>query len=322
MKIGYFADGPWSHKSLDKLVAAGHEIAFITPRFDRQDPFLKVFCEKNDIFWLVENNVNSDKYIDRVSKFNCDAFVSMSFNQIIKKKLISMPPKGFINCHAGALPFYRGRNPINWALINGDSRIGVTAHYIDEGIDTGDILLQDFISVDDDDNYATLLAKGFEQCAETLTAAVMLLQKDERVGRKQSEVHPVGFYCSRRIDGDEYIDWSKSSNDIFNLVRAITRPGPGAIALSRTHHLRIYGCKKITNAPNYIGTPGEIVGLSDGAWVVKTGDSTLLLTDIEDISNRNSNINFPAFKLRIGDRLGLTYGDLVKGYLDGRIGRT
>ena len=222
---------------------------------------------------------------------------------------------GFINCHAGALPFYRGRNPINWALINGENKVGVTVHYIDEGIDTGDIIAQDFIEVTDDDDYGSLLQKGFFQCAESLAQALLEIQKENFKALKQSEIHPVGFYCSRRMVGDEYIDWNDNSKNIHNLVRAITRPAPGARSRSKRYDLVIYKSRIIRGSCPYKGVPGEVVGVKDDAWVIKTGTSTL-----EILKKHVEHFGDPAkeVKLKIGDRIGLTYSDFINSILGER----
>ena len=89
----------------------------------------------------------------------------MSFNQIFKKEIINLPLLKTINCHAGKLPFYRGRNILNWVLINDEKEFGVTVHYMDEGIDTGDIIMQDSFSISGLDDYSTLLLRSYEACA-------------------------------------------------------------------------------------------------------------------------------------------------------------
>ncbi|MDR1522244.1 MAG: hypothetical protein LBS28_05280 [Streptococcaceae bacterium] len=85
--------------------------------------------------------MNSKEVINLLKKYNADLFISMSFNQIFKSEIINLPRLKTINCHAGKLPFYRSRNILNWVLINDEKEFGITVHYVDEGIDTGDIIL-------------------------------------------------------------------------------------------------------------------------------------------------------------------------------------
>ena len=119
LTIGYFADGPWSHRALEKLILDPTiRIAFICARHDRPDPVLKEQAEIQRIEFLTHPRINSDEFLEKIGRHGCDLFVSMSFNQIFGRRLIEHPRLQTINCHAGKLPFYRGRNVLNWALIN------------------------------------------------------------------------------------------------------------------------------------------------------------------------------------------------------------
>ena len=307
MRIGYFADGPWSHLALEKIVRDGRfEVCFIVPRYNSQDPVLADWARKLRVDFLPIQNVNAAESHAMLERYRADLFVSMSFNQILKRSILDLPPQGFINCHAGALPFYRGRNILNWALINDAREFGVTVHYIDEGIDTGDIIHRRTAPISDSDTYKTLLDRAVVLCADVLHEALVSLVSGVIHRQPQASIHPVGFYCGRRIHGDEWIDWSWSSRRIFNFVRAITIPGPCARSVLNGHELLVRRAALIQDAIEYIGTPGEIVGLKGDGIVVKTGDSTILLVDV----NSDTEIRF-----RIGLRLGLNYGSIVRELL-------
>lgn len=323
MKIGYFADGPWSHKALEKISRDQRfEISFIVPRFRQQDPVLKEWAEKLSADFLVFENVNSSSTIDVLKEYNCDLFVSMSFNQILKKDILEVPPLGFINCHAGELPFYRGRNVLNWAIINDEDHFSVTVHYIDEGVDTGPIILQNSIKITDQDNYGTVLGKAVESCADLLFCALDKIDTAPVEYFRQSEIHPVGFYCGRRRDGDEWINWEWSSRRIFNFIRSISRPGPCARTLVDGVTVLIQCASLIENAPEYLSTPGEVVGCDKGL-IVKTGDSTIRIDEYSMDENTNYN---NMLKIGVGTRFGLNLEKVLTGLmnrvqeLEGRIG--
>lgn len=301
MRVGYFADGPWSHEAI-KLLVDKVDLIFIVPRYDTQDPILKEWAEKLGIPYYPVANVNTQEFIEWLSSFDADLFISMSFNQILKKEILKASKKGFINCHAGALPFYKGRNPLNWVLINGEKEFGITVHYIDEGIDTGDIILQKKYEIKDNDNYSTLLDKAIQECALLLAESVELIEEDSRKVISQSSIHSVGTYYGRRVIGDELIDFSWSARRLFNFVRAITLPGPGARCISPQGEIAILECELIADAPIYIGTEGEVVGIQDNGVVVKVGDSTILITKYAEINSEKLEIaKKPSFK--IGTRL-------------------
>ena len=280
IKIGYFGDGPWASLALFHIADKPEQfsVRFITPRYDTQDPKLKEWAQELDVPFLPHSNVNDGAFIETIAAFECDVFVSMSFNQILKIELIETPPMGFINCHAGALPFYRGRNPLNWVLINGEKEFGVTVHYMDEGIDTGDIIKQNMVPIAPNDDYGDLLKKAHNSCADTLIEALLAIEEDSADRIEQKSIHPVGFYCGKRGPGDEWINWSGTTQNIHNFIRGIALPGPGARAMMGEEEVALLESRLIGDAPHYKGTNGEVVGRSDEGVMIKTGDSTLLIT--------------------------------------------
>ncbi len=306
MRLGYFGDGPWASRALDALSTQPDrfKVLFIVPRADTRDPELRRRADALGIPFLIQENVNDPAFIESIHAFAPDLLVSMSFNQILKAPILGAAPMGFVNCHAGALPFYRGRNPLNWALINGEKSFGVTVHHVDEGIDTGDIIRQDFVIIEQTDTYATLLEKAFSQCPITLLAALSDLEAGTARRIPQSSLHPVGFYCGKRRPGDEWINWEWSSDRIANFIRALTPPGPGARFLYEEGLFCILTARRIENSPIYLSTPGEVVGRPTEGVFVKTGDTTLLLTCAAPIDPKDKIGESFVPRWRIGTRLG------------------
>lgn len=312
MRLGYFADGPWSHRALDKILDCVElQVIFIVGRYDRADPVLREYAERLGIPFYLHPNVNAPDFAEIIGRHEVDVNVSMSFNQILKSGIITSAPKGFINCHAGALPYYRGRNILNWALINGEKQFGVTVHYINEGIDTGEIILQQFAEITDNDDYGTLLMKAIDLCSTLLPEALLLIARDEVTRTSQATIHPVGFYCSQRKNGDEWIDWNLSSQRIHNLIRAVTIPGPGARTLLGDREIAIIKTELIQKAPSYIDRPGSIVGRESNAAVVKTGDTTLRIVQVADVDSGGLPVNVRPPNLRIGAYLGIDIHTLL-----------
>jgi methionyl-tRNA formyltransferase len=284
LRIGYFAHGPWAHQALARILADPEsEVRFVATR-NVGDAVLESMARSAGLPFLIPGNVNEAAEMTRLSGYGADLFVSMSFDQIFRRPLLDLPPMGVINCHAGALPFYRGRNILNWALINGESRFGVTVIYMDEGIDTGPILQQDFVDISPDDSYGDLLEKAYTQCADTLHAALVRVRNGVQP-IPQSSIHPRGFYCGQRRDGDEWLDWRDSSADVHNFVRSISLPGPCA----RTRHGdRVYAIVQtelIADAVVYRGTSGEVVGRVANGIDVKTGDSVIRVLKVAELDS-------------------------------------
>ena len=280
LKIGYFADGPWSHNALDLLALDPEiEISFICARHSKPDKHLKQKAETLDIDFYVSENVNSGDFLEKIKKHKSDIFVSMSFDQILKKELFSHPRLGTINCHAGKLPFYRGRNVLNWALINDEKEFGITVHYIDEGVDTGDILLQQTYPINDQDNYGTLLKKAHSECATILYEAIKLIKAEKVKTIAQESISSQGsIYCQRK-PGDEVIDWNWSSREVFNFVRALTDPGPLAQTKLNGKKVSIKKVEMIENSPNYKCIPGAILAKDEKGFLVKTSDTYVRIVE-------------------------------------------
>lgn len=278
MTLGYFADGPWAHRALEKIRdIPSLKILFIVGRFQTTDQRLRRYAEEWGIPFFVHRNVNSKEFLGWIREFQADLFVSMSFDQIFKAEFLSSTSRGVINCHAGALPFYRGRNVLNWALINGEKKIGITVHHVDQGIDTGDIILQRFIDILPDDDYGTLLDKAAVSCAEVLCEALLLLERGKAPRIPQSSLHPTGSYCVKRKQGDEVLDWSWDSERIHNFVRALTTPGPGARTWLGEKEWVVYKTAPFSEATSEGAIPGEVIGQTPDGIIVKTGDSSLLI---------------------------------------------
>ncbi|MDR1032349.1 MAG: hypothetical protein LBL30_04525 [Holosporales bacterium] len=207
VKIGYFADGVWGQNAFNLIHQDGSfSIKFLCLRFKTPDLALKQLAESNGIDIIIENNINSPCFMEKVRQYECDVFVSMSFDQIFKKDIINLPRMGIINCHAGKLPFYRGKTVLSWVLINDEKEFGITVHYVDEGIDTGDIILQKTYPISDADDYGTLLKLAQTECAnvlhETLSSICQMGGGGNGIAiQTKSEIYTSGRYVLRQQTG-------------------------------------------------------------------------------------------------------------------------
>lgn len=289
--IGYFADGPWAHKAFERLIQDETiRITFICVRFDKRDDVLQELGKKHQIDVLFTPNINSPEFVQTLQSYNADLFVSMSFNQIFKSELINLPARKTINCHAGKLPYYRGRNILNWALINDEKEFGITVHYVDEGVDTGDIILQDVYEINDQDTYQTLLEKAYSGCPDILYRAIKLIQDGNVKRIRQNEICAAGLYCGIRKENDEILDWNQDSRSVFNFIRAITYPGPCACSFINGKRIKLISSKLVPNAPIYKGIPGQVLVKTHEYLLVKTKDSYIQITQYEG-------------NVRVGDRM-------------------
>ena len=212
-----------------------------------------------------------------------------------KREFINLPPLKMINCHAGKLPFYRGRNILNWVLINDEPEFSITVHYVDEGIDTGNIILQKTYPIADEDSYATLLERAYTGCADILYEAKKMLQAGNVTPVLQETIDPVGLYCGMRQVGDEVLDWNQSSREVFNFVRAICSPGPQARTFLNGEEMRINKVREIKGAHSYKNIQGQVLGKTNTGLLIKTKDIMVEIVEY-DFDGR----------IRVGDRLTST----------------
>lgn len=298
MRILYFGDAIWGARALRLLHEAGREIAGVVIRTRPTDETLVAAAEELGLPVFQPQRCNAPEFLEQVAKLAPDIHLSVSYDQILRRPIIDSAPGGFVNFHAGKLPWYRGRSVINWAIINGETEVGITAHFVDEGIDTGDIILQRTLPVAWTDTYGEVLDRVVEAFPGLVADTVELLVSGQFERRKQSD-HP-GSYFPRRGPGDEVLDWSDSSRNLYNKIRGITRPGPGALTRLNGQPVTLWGAEYDPDWPVYIANPGQVVGVEPGRGVrVKTGDATLLVTEAQIGDTEPS-----APQWRIGTRLG------------------
>lgn len=304
MRIVLFGDGRWAADTLKHLAADGHHVAAVVVRARASDTLLENAATAMRIPVQRPANVNAPAFVTSLVALAPDLGVSVSYDQILRRAVLDVPRRGVINLHAGKLPRYRGRNVINWAIINGEQEIGLTAHMVDEGIDTGPILKQLTLPIGWTDGYGDVLAR--------VVAALPGLAADTVREIAAGTATPVpqraedGTYFAGRGDGDEWLDWSLSSRHLYNKIRAITRPGPGARTLLDGREIVVWHARYDPSWPCYIATPGQVVGRvvgDEGGALVKTGDSTLLVQEVQ-ISGAPSTL--PPW--RIGTRLANDLG--------------
>jgi methionyl-tRNA formyltransferase len=299
MRILFFGDGPWASLSLERLLEEKYNVLGVVLRAGLINSDLARFAIENNLPVYDPEKVNAREFIDVVKHLSPDLNLSVSYDQIIGKRLREIPSYGFINFHAGKLPYYRGRSIINWAIINGEKEIGITGHFIDEGIDTGDIIVQEVVPIAWDDTYETVLNNVIHLLPGVVSRTVELIHSGQVQPVVQRDLE--GSYFSARKVGDEWIDWNDDSRNIYNKVRGITRPGPGAMTLLGNMEIVIWRAYYDPEWPLYLGKPGDVIGRrgTDGV-IVKTGDSILLIQEVQVGDSTSTTPSWP-----LGTSLGI-----------------
>jgi methionyl-tRNA formyltransferase len=308
LRLVLFGDGRWAAESLRRICGEGHQVVGVVLRRAPSDTSLAETARTMEIPTLQLARVNEASAVEQVRALSPDLGLSIAYNQIFRAPVLGLPRFGILNFHAGMLPRYRGRNVINWAILNGEREVGVTAHFVDEGIDTGDILLQRAVPVGWEDTYGDVLCRVVTLMPDLVADAVRAVAAGGFTVRPQPE-HGT-YFCGRR-EGDEWLDWMETSERLHNKVRAISRPGPGARTLLGDRMVTIWRAHWDPAWPRYQATPGQVVGRCDCAGVlVKTGDSTLLVREVQVEGEPSGVPTWPA-----GRRLGVDASAVLRTVL-------
>lgn len=211
-----------------------------------------------------------------------DLLWTTDYRYVLPMPLVQLARLGGVNLHPSLLPKYRGRASINWAILNGEHQLGLTAHLLAEGADTGDIVGQVAFELFDHEDVGDALSKLYPLYQQLTTRVITMLATGSLKRMPQDEARATAF--PRRKPEDGAIDWSLGAKQIHNLIRAVSRPYPGAFTELRGE--RVYVWKSRVAKAQAVGSPGEVVW-SDGSrrWV-QTGDGIL---HIEEATYENGN---------------------------------
>lgn len=305
IKVGFFGDGPWALAALSELLSSErYSISFYVKRFNSIDVELENLLTQYDIPLLNLRDVNCESNTNLFMSYEPDIFVSMSFDQIMKERIINATKFGFVNCHAGLLPFYRGRNSLNWALINGEEVFGISVHLMDDGVDTGPIIVQEMLPISEDDDYSTLLDRAYKSCPKVLMRGLDAYIANPKNLTPQSQISDKHSYFPRRVEGDEWINWDLNSNQIHDFVRGITFPGPGARTIAAGKEIIVCKTKLYNFGAFNGGMSGQVVGQTDEGILVKCGRGIVTICSYADLSENGDPLRTGPANFKLGTFLG------------------
>jgi methionyl-tRNA formyltransferase len=261
--------------SLEKMIAAGHEVTVVFTQPDRpkgrgQSPAaspVKIAAERLGIPLYQPERVRRPEVVEEIRSLQPEVMVVVGYGQIIPQAILDVPASGIINVHASLLPKYRGAAPIQWAIARGETRTGVTTMRIDAGLDTGDMLLKAETDIGEEETAEELSVRLAALGAELLgrTLAGLSTIKPEKQDHSQATLAPI----LRKEDGR--IDWTQPAREIANRVRGF-QPWPGCYTLWRGKRLAIWRARACAGS----GKAGEIRGTQVGC-----GDGALELVEVQ-----------------------------------------
>jgi len=226
-------------------------------------------------------DVNSPKFVAVLESMEPDLFVSMYFGKLFKPTLLAVPRHGCVNLHNSLLPRYRGQAPSIWAVANGDEEAGQTLHYLDEGMDTGDIIAAKSIPISPDDTGYTLGLKLEDLGVELFKEAFPAVLAGTAPRRPQDDSQATVCRAPRRSDAR--INWNKPAQSVANFVRAFTRPLMGAFTELGGRTVRIWEAAVVDEPEPWheSSLPGDIIGVGKSGPIVRCSDGAVVLQDFE-----------------------------------------
>lgn len=284
MKIVFMGTPEFAVPCLQKIIDEGHEVLAVVTQPDKPKgrgkklamPPVKELALKYDIPVHQPLKAREESFVDTLKEMNPELIVVVAFGQILPKSILDIPKYGCVNVHASLLPRYRGAAPLNWVIINGEEKTGVTTMYMDEGLDTGDMILKSEIPLDDEITAGELHDKMMIDGAKVLKETIDLIEKGEAPREKQSNENTCYSPIMNKSLGN--IDWNKSAIDIHNLVRGIN-PWPSAYTTYEGQTMKIWKTKVIDK--NSDKDPGTIISVDKEGINVSTSEGIVQIKEIQ-----------------------------------------
>lgn len=270
--------------SLDTLINKGVEVVLVITQEDKKQG-RKMKLEMSDVKKRAlelnlevyqPHSVRSEESVQKIKALAPDLIVETAYGQYIPKEIIDIPKYGIINVHPSLLPKYRGATPINQAILNGDTVTGVTTMQVDEGMDTGDIILSDEIEIDATDTAQTLSEKLAVLSEKTLGNTINMLHLGIPLNAKpQDDSLATNTTLITKEMG--HIDYTKSADEIINHIRGY-QPWPCAYSFLNDKSLKIYSA--VSTGIKSKQAPGTVVS-SDKALIVSTGTNDIIINELQ-----------------------------------------
>ncbi|HSY77494.1 MAG TPA: methionyl-tRNA formyltransferase [Bacteroidia bacterium] len=284
LRIVYMGTPEFAVATLDALVQSSHKVIAVVTTPDKpanrglklQSSAVKEYAVQRNLPILQPDKLKSEDFISELKKLNADLFVVVAF-RMLPEIVWSMPKLGTINLHGSLLPQYRGAAPINWAIINGEKETGITTFFITHQIDTGDILMQEKIAIEENDNAETIHDKLMVSGAALVVKTIDAIADGTIKAMQQSAVEELK-HAPKIFREDCEIDWNKPIDDVYNFIRGLS-PYPGAYSILQNEEgekltIKIFSTKKhidlVIPAGELLisGKNETLIGCEDGALEV------------------------------------------------------
>jgi len=286
---------------LDSTIKNSNVVAiFCRPADSSNETIMKIkeTGKKHSIPVMQPSKKDLYNYISHIKNLNIDLIVVCGYKYIIPKEIFDIPIFRTINIHPSYLPAYRGQHVVNWAIINGEKETGVTIHYIDEEIDTGDIIVQKKISILFEDDVNTLHDKIYPEACELLIRVLHCIASGKQIiGKKQDDTK--ASYFRPRVPEDGKIDWNKDGLEIYNLIRGLVNPWPGAYGYIGGNKVIIWSAKFVAST-SFNSPYGKICAISDSNFTININGGKLIVDEYIIFDKNGTELTLD---IEVGDQL-------------------
>jgi methionyl-tRNA formyltransferase len=222
-------------------------------------------------------DANDPRMVDLVRRLAPDLLVAVGWTRLLGDQLLAVPRRGCVGFHASLLPRHRGRAPVNWAILRGETTTGNTMLYLAPGADTGDIVDQRTVAIGPEDTCASVYARVAEAGAQMLIEHLPALL--DGTAQRRAQAHDHADMLPRRTPEMGIIDWSRPAREVHDWIRALTRPYPGAFSALAGHTVRLWR-SELPGPAEPAAPPGVVVGAEGDAVRVGTGGGSILVTEV------------------------------------------
>ena len=309
MRIVFMGTPEYAAKSLEAILEAGHEVTLVVTQPDKPkgrsaeliaSP-VKECAMAHGIPVFQPVRIKRPEAVEELRKYPADVFVVAAFGQILSQEILDMPANGSLNVHASLLPKYRGASPIQRVILDGEEKTGITIMQMDAGIDTGDILYQKEIAIENTDDFETLHDKLALLGGKAIVEALELLKQGKLVRTKQDDA--ASCYAPLITKEMGKLDFTKSAVALDRQIRSMT-PWPSAFTKWNGKQMKIWKALPVECTKK--AQPGSVVSVTKDDFIVKTGEGALKICELQLEGKKRMSVHdfLLGVKVQAGDLLG------------------
>ncbi|MGE0470783.1 MAG: methionyl-tRNA formyltransferase [Nitrospira sp.] len=309
MRIVFMGTPAFAVPSLEALLRSDDQVVGVVSQPDRPKgrgqqlvaPPVKLVAEGAGIPVLQPLKIRTPEFLQALSSWQPDLIAVAAYGRILHTPILTLPPKGCVNVHGSLLPKYRGAAPVQWAVINGETETGITTMLMDEGMDTGPMLLQERLEIMPDDTAGTLAPRLAELGGRLLVETIAYLKAGTLTPKRQDDTQATLAPLLKKEDG--LINWTMRAASLANRVRGLS-PWPGAYTFLGEERWNVW--RVVSSKSAGTDKPGTIVAVDKQSILVATGEGLLDLQEIQTANSKRMPVSqfLTGHKVTVGMRLG------------------